>query len=189
MTCALESRATAHGFSLVELVIVVVIIGIVAAIAVPRMSSAAARARATSLRADLAAMNHAADFYIAEHGGLCPAQDGLGAIASDGIELIARLVDRTDGFGASGSQFGPYLMKLPANPFNGLSTVRIDGAPPGAGTHGWRYDSVNRSFRADDSVETAAIRADTIEAAAVEKVSDGVARVLGVDSLPIDDGK
>lgn len=179
MTCAHPPARLRTAFSLVEIVIVVVIIGIVAAIAVPRMSSAASRARATSIRADLAAMNRAAEFYTAEHGGLHPGQDKTGAPLPDGTALVLRLTEQTDVHGEPGTIYGPYLLRMPVNPFNGLTTVRIDGAPAGAGTHGWRYDSPSRAFQADDSVQTASITADSLAATVLEKDGAGGVKVLG----------
>ncbi len=61
-----------HGFSLVELVVVIVIIGIIAAIAVPRMSNAVAGARESVLKADLRALRTAIDLYAIEHDGSPP---------------------------------------------------------------------------------------------------------------------
>jgi prepilin-type N-terminal cleavage/methylation domain-containing protein len=168
-------------FSLLELVVVIVIIGIVAAIAIPRMSSAAARSRVTSLRGTLATLNRATELYSTEHEGLHPAQDKTGAIDTNAAALVSRLLDKTDVFGQSGSLFGPYLYSMPANPFNGLNTVRIDGAAAGAGTHGWRYDSALRSFAADDSAVTAAIVAESDAVKAVVKDGAGDVKVMGVD--------
>lgn len=190
MICAHARARDRRGFSLVEIVIVVVIIGIVAAIAVPRMSSAAARARGTSLRADISAMNRAVEFYTAEHGGLHPGQDKTGATLADGDAVVARLVEQTDCHGDPGTVYGPYLLRIPINPINGLATVRIDGAPAGAGTHGWRYDSVLRQFLPDDSVATAAIVADAAAVAAVEKDGSGGMKALGgADAMAVDEGK
>lgn len=190
MTCAHHPTRVRRAFSLIEVVIVVVIVGIVASIAIPRMSSAAARAKVNSLRADLAALNRATEFYMAEHGGLHPAQDQSGAVVADGDKLAVRLIDRTDCSGGSGSVYGPYLLRMPVNPFNGLATVRVDGAPAGAGTHGWRFDSTTRAFAADDSVATAAITADSVGVVAVEKDgAGGGAAALGGAAAMADDGK
>ena len=52
-------RSVDRAFSLVELVIVLVIIGIVAAIAVPRITRGATRASAVALRSDLATLRNA----------------------------------------------------------------------------------------------------------------------------------
>ena len=55
------------GFSLLELVIVVVIIGVISAIAIPRMTRGASNAGATALRANLAVLRNAIEIYRAEH--------------------------------------------------------------------------------------------------------------------------
>jgi prepilin-type N-terminal cleavage/methylation domain-containing protein len=179
MTCAHGPNRSTHAFSLIEIVLVIVIMGIVAAIAVPRMSSAASRSRVTALRADLAAMNRATEFYMAEHGGRHPAQDKAGAIADSSTEFAARLAERTDEFGSPGSLYGPYLLRIPTNPLNGLSSVRVDGPPAGAGTHGWRFDTATQTFAPDDSAVTAAIALDGGSAVAVETGADGQAKMLG----------
>lgn len=156
---------TCRAFSLVEVAVVIVIIGIVAAIAVPRLTGAAVRTRIGTLRANIAVLDRAAEMYAAEHAGRCPAHDASGALDTDGGSLAARLLAGTAESGAPGGHLGPYLLRLPPNPFSGLSTVRVDGAAAGAGTHGWRYDSALRSFRADDSEAMAAIGAQSVHAA------------------------
>lgn len=156
---------TRPAFSLVEVAIVVIIIGIVAAIAVPRMGGAVVRTRVGSLRADVAALDRAAEMYAAEHSGRCPAHDSAGTLDTSGEALAARLLGATHESGAPGGWLGPYLLRVPPNPFNGRSTVRVDGAPAGAGTHGWCYDSATWSFRADDSPAMAAIGAQSPAAA------------------------
>jgi hypothetical protein len=52
--------------------------------------------------------------------------------------------------GASGgTKFGPYLRKIPTNPFNGLNTVEVDGNA-GDNTHGWCFYSTWGRFLFDD---------------------------------------
>ena len=58
-----------RAFSLVELVIVVVIMGIIAAIAVPRMSNSAENAAKNAVIGNQAALQTAIDLYTAEHEG------------------------------------------------------------------------------------------------------------------------
>lgn len=51
---------------------------------------------------------------------------------------------------SSGSMFGPYLRRIPVNPFDGLNTVEVDGIV-GNDTHGWHFNSENGNFQFDDS--------------------------------------
>lgn len=181
-------HATFRAFSLIEIAVVVVIIGIIAAIAVPRMSGAAVRTRVASMRGNLATLNRAAEMYAAEHAGRCPACDAAGAISPDGEALALRLVQSTTETGEQSGAFGPYLLRVPPNPFNHLATVRIDGAPAGAGTHGWRYDSATRSFQADDSAAMAVIGAESVAAAAVATGDMISGKAVDADALKALDG-
>lgn len=188
MTRAPATQRHTRAFSLVEIAVVVVIIGIVAAIAVPRMSAGAVRAQVASMRASLATLNRAAELYAAEHAGRCPACDASGAVSLDGEAVTLRLVKSTTESGAIGGAFGPYLLRMPPNPFNQLATVRVDGAAAGAGTHGWRYNSATRSFQADDSAAMAAIGAESAAAAAVATGDLISKKAIDADALKALDG-
>lgn len=56
------------GFTLIELMVVVVIIGILAAIAVPAFSDASDKAKVSKAKADLRTIESALEIYYAEHG-------------------------------------------------------------------------------------------------------------------------
>jgi type II secretory pathway pseudopilin PulG len=60
-------------FSLVELVIVIVLIGVIAAIAIPRLSSGATGSGDAALKQSLKVLRDAIERYAAEHGGDFPA--------------------------------------------------------------------------------------------------------------------
>jgi len=141
------------GFSLIELVIVAVIIGIIGAIAVPRLSSAGENARAAALLADTIRIQKAIDIYIEEHAGLSPAQFPSGSVDTRGAVFIQRLTTRTDinGLMSPSEIYGPYIQSMPVNPVNKLKTVRINGAAAGAGTSGWHYNVAANEFLPDDA--------------------------------------
>lgn len=144
-------------FSLVELVIVVVIIGIIAAIAIPRISSGAAASDEAALKADLTTLRNSIDRYAAEHNGTFPgaANDGIGGAATSAPAFVNQLTKFSNAQGqVSLSQdpayrFGPYLRRVPPLPVGDNrdnSEVAIDtsNSPPvvTTGSEGWVYNPV-----------------------------------------------
>ena len=152
-----KAEIISSAFSLIELVISLVIIGLMAAIAVPRVSSAGRDVRVTALSATLSSMRTAIDLYTTEHDGRTPDQNQVGNTDSSGPNFVKRLAERTDGDGGidAAGAYGPYIRKFPVNPFNELDSVRIGGSAPGSDTHGWHYDPTSLKFSADDSPEHA----------------------------------
>ena len=65
---AAGSRARRRGFTLIELIVVLTIIGTLLAIAVPRYFKSLEKARETMLQQDLAVMREALDKYDADKG-------------------------------------------------------------------------------------------------------------------------
>lgn len=145
----MANTAAQRAFSLVEMVMVVLTIGIIAMIAVPRMSQAAGDAKASAILANIRVLQNALDMYEAEHGNRSPAHNPDGTVSTDGDRFAKRLTGTTSEDGRIGGLFGPYLLRIPPNPGNGLATVRIDGPPAGAATAGWRYDTTARSILPD----------------------------------------
>lgn len=144
-----------RAFSMIELVIVVVIAGIIAAIAVPRVTGYAGRARERRVVADQSTLQKSSELFAAEHGGITLAAKPGGGNVTVGT-LTRRLVETSldNGTPDADGIFGPYLRAIPENALNGLATVRMDGAAAGAGTHGWRYDSALNVFHSDEAFET-----------------------------------
>lgn len=65
-----------RGFTLFELVVVIMILGILAAIAVPRMLDTSQQATENTARQSLGVIRTAIDQYAAEHKGKWPGADG-----------------------------------------------------------------------------------------------------------------
>lgn len=153
-----EPRPTHHAsrftpyraFSLVELVIVIVIIGIIAAIAVPRFSAATGNAETGSVQGSLIVLRNAIDLYTAEHSNDTP------------TGLPDQLLQTTDISGATtGSDFGPYLRAEPANPLNANSKSFVNAAGAAAADSdcaagiGWVYDQTGDKLYACEGDGTA----------------------------------
>lgn len=102
-------RKNNTAFSLIELVIVIVLIGIVSAIAIPRFSAASEKAAANSLKQNLQIVGKALELYAAEHNGEYP------TIAKIGAQLTTYSDAQGDTSNTKTTQYylGPYLRDAP----------------------------------------------------------------------------
>src|SRR5206468_9182388 len=76
------------GFTLVELLIVVVVIGILAAIAIPKFQSTKGKAYLASVKSDLKNLSTAEESFFYEHRAYTNDLDSLKAVSSHGVILI-----------------------------------------------------------------------------------------------------
>ena len=146
-----------RAFSLVELVMVIVILGIIAAIAIPRISSGSRNAGESTLRANLTDLRNAIDWYYSEHHNKFPGQVGDGINTDDSeAAFINQLTMYSDANGTVSPNkdplfpFGPYVRgsfpTLPVGVNKGKATVNIVSragqltATPGDGK-GWVYNT------------------------------------------------
>ena len=77
-----EGRKREEGFSLVELMVVIVIIGLLATIVIINVMPAADRAATTKARADIATLEQAVDIYKIDHLAYPPPAEGLQALVT-----------------------------------------------------------------------------------------------------------
>ena len=129
--------------SYVEVIIIVVVLGVVGMRVVPQFAGASPESKICELIDGLEMMRAQLDLYRAQHEGSLPDVDSCACFE-------AAMTKKT-------GRYGPYIKKIPTNPFNNLDTVRFDGEPPGAGIAGWRLDAETGVFQADDSAAHAGL--------------------------------
>ena len=130
---------TKSGFTLVEILIVVVILGILAAIVIPQFTSASTEAKESALRSNLQAVRAQIQLYKIHHG------DDLPTVGNATFEeCMIGLTDKNGDVAAipGPNIYGPYMRKIPDNPFTDAldkNDVEVDGAVVGNDSHGWNF--------------------------------------------------
>jgi general secretion pathway protein G len=139
-----------RGFTLVEILIVVVILGILAAIVIPQFTQASTEAKTNSLASDLQSLRSQIQLYKVQHNDVAP------AFQNDTFENQMLYVTDVDGNVKAGPSkirdtgagavyvYGPYLERIPENPFSGLTGVG-DGNDPNVG---WAYTAATGEIHA-----------------------------------------
>ena len=139
------------GFTLVEILMVVIILGILAAIVIPQFTEASNDARDSSFSSDLQTLRSQVELYKVQHGDLSPDNGETGDAVSD--NFVTRMIGKTDKAGAMDTgTLGPYLQKFPTNPFpasNG-DKVWVGNAAPGKDVAGWWWDRTKSQMKGID---------------------------------------
>ena len=126
-----------RGLSLIELLIIVAILGILAAIVLPTFSNANETAKASAVSSQISTVKKALILYKTDHNDQLPTD----------AQLITNqwqvLTNSTDINGdVTGSDYGPYFQKPPFNAFADSDVVAADNSA------GWQYDSSTGTIQA-----------------------------------------
>jgi general secretion pathway protein G len=131
--------ASRKGFTLIEILIVVIILGILAAIVIPQFTNASEDARKSSVASQLQTLRSAVELYKLQHGDSYPTANGSVAGTWDWTSLL------TTSLSYDGKTVGPYLQQTPTNPMNGLNKM----GTAAAATNAWFIDTTGRIFATD----------------------------------------
>lgn len=142
------ARPNGHAFSLVELLVVVVLLSILAALVLPSFTTAGDDSRASAVKLNLRSVRIQLEVYRSEHGGKYPSL----ADFEDQLTLASDTSGNTAPVGTPGFVKGPYLRAIPNNPATGTSDVS-DGP---VGSSAWYYDETTGEFLANDSAASLA---------------------------------
>ncbi|MEM7626840.1 MAG: prepilin-type N-terminal cleavage/methylation domain-containing protein [Planctomycetota bacterium] len=162
----------AKGFTLVEILIVVVILGILAAIVIPQFTSASESAKASSLVTQLQSLRSQLELYQLEHNGDYPGLNAAGTGLVSSADFWADLTGTTDVDGAAattGITYGPYLQKEIVNPFEDTSTIvasigTVDAGTGAAADVGFIYDPLTGEIKAVvEAAKAADVNFDTAD--------------------------
>ena len=141
------------GFTLVEILIVVIILGILAAIVIPQFTEASNDARESALASDLQTLRSQVELYKIQHLDCLPGWDPLTSTVDD-ADFITDLKGQTAQDGTAGTDFGPYLQSFPSNPFVdpavGDTVVSGAGAPNADAASGWWLNTTTGKVSPND---------------------------------------
>jgi general secretion pathway protein G len=130
------------GFSLVELMIVVAVLGILAAIVVPQFNNYSVQAKEAVAKDNLRIFRSAIELYAGRHNGMPPGYPDNNPLNTPNYTTFCNqlMVE------------GSYIRKIPENPFNNVTDVRVLGnsesfpTSPPAGV-GWIYQPATMKIK------------------------------------------
>lgn len=119
MCCLVERTRrgrTGLGFTLVELLVVIVVLAVLAAIVLPKFMNSTRRSKESALRSDLKLLRNAVGLFQADTGLYPKTLSDLSATSAPAQGLDS---SGTEAAVTAGDWHGPYLQEIPKDPVSG----------------------------------------------------------------------
>ena len=127
------------GFTLIEILIVVILLGILATIIIPQVSVSTSDAKLSSVKSNLASLRNSVELYYFQHNDTWPGQNditgsGTSVAGTAATAFLQQLTRYTEADGTvsdtktADAKYGPYIKggNLPTNPYNDKNDVTAD---------------------------------------------------------------
>jgi len=142
-------RTSKPAFTLVEILIVVIILGVLAGIVIPNITGVTVVSRETNLKENLSKIRAQIQVYRQQHTSFPD--------PGDFVDQMTKYTDFDGDVAATQSvdyRYGPYLEQMPPNPVTQDATIRPAANPalrhpPGDQNGGWWYNPLTGDFYAD----------------------------------------
>lgn len=148
-----------QGFSLVEIMIVVTILGILGALAMPVYTEHTTKAKEAAVKTNLSLIRAQIELYRLQHKNVAPGYTSGATTPVDDLPWQFEGTTTETGTVSKGKTvfgpftYGPYLKKIPENPFNGLNAIlyvaaatEFSAAANGTSS-GWLYKKETAEIR------------------------------------------
>jgi prepilin-type N-terminal cleavage/methylation domain-containing protein len=136
-------RSKTKGFTLIELMIVVAIIGILAAIAIPKFAQMLEKSREGATKGTLGSLKSASSIYYGDQQGIWPT-----TLNTFSVYSFSKYMDNISSVKVTGA-----FVAASPSPVGNIVTLTSEGHAPTAGATGWLYDSTNGTIYVNSTVK------------------------------------
>lgn len=155
-----KSLYTKRAFTLIEILIVVCILGILAAIVMPHYTNATTKAKEATAKELLQTLREQIELFAIQHNDFPPGYVNGSEYSTPGVLMIMQFRYYTNiqsqWFTSKSANYcyGPYIKGFPINPFNGSWSIYALRRDPGNGdwpaasdSYGWLYYPSAKAIR------------------------------------------
>ena len=131
-----------NAFTLIEVLIVVIVLGILAAIVVPQFSEATSDAKVSALTTNLGTIRSQIQLYKMQHNDAYP-------LYATFANQMTQYTDVSGGAQATKDAthtLGPYLLSIPNNPYTDNNTLSNNDSA----TSAWYYNQTTGEFKSNE---------------------------------------